>query len=120
MLLNIEIPEHLEKEEFLKIKNIPCHCKLEKGIFQLSIDCHPFKAIGTISDYSIKEINNRSAAYGGGAILYDHPAMVSLQELSNNLYKISYLSFFQSIKGWQNIVQNFEYSPIETDSFEEY
>lgn len=110
MILSVEVPEDLSIKEMLKRKDIPCFCKVNTKSL-LVFDFDPFLLEGKILEWDARKMNLLYPSLVGGDHTYYNHALVSIDKISENNYKISNLKFFESTLGWCPIIVDGEYAP---------
>lgn len=110
MMLSIKVPEDLRINEMLERTDIPCFCKVNTK-FLLIFDFDPFSLEGEILEWDIRKMSLLFPSLVGGDHTYHNHAMVSIDKLTEDHYKISNLKFFNSYFGWCPIIIDGEYAP---------
>lgn len=110
MILSIHIPTDLRINELIKREDIPCFCKIDAK-FILTFDFDPFLLKGEILEWDTERLNLLYPSGVGGEYTYYNHAMVSIDKVSENQYKMLSLKFFQPYLGWCSIIIDGEYAP---------
>ena len=105
MKLIINFAKDLLSQSLVQQKNIPCLCKI--GInFEVHFPCLQYEKFGLVEDWDRKELEWRAPAGAGGAWTHHRCCLISLEPVSDGVYKIEDLSMFYEDMGWLPVLKN--------------
>lgn len=110
MILHIELPQNFVAEEMARQRDIPCLCRVATDFELLFQEPLPVAA-GLVTGWDSNLLNDRAMAGAGGEHTHYSFAMVTLEKMTQNVFKIMDLSFFNRSVGWCPILMNGEYGP---------
>lgn len=110
MILSICILTDLRINELIKREDIPCFCKIDAK-FTLTFDFNPFLLTGEILEWDTERMTLLYPSGAGGKYTHYNHAMVSIDKVSENQYKVISLKFFEAYLGWCSIIVDGEYAP---------
>ncbi|MGP5210293.1 hypothetical protein [Psychrobacter sp. JB385] len=110
MILSMCIPTDLRINELIKREDIPCFCKIDAK-FILTFDFAPFSLIGEIVELDTERLSLLYPSGVGGKYTYYNHAMVSIDKVSENQYRVTSLKFFEVYLGWCSIIVDGNYAP---------
>lgn len=110
MILIIDMPKDLRLNELIKREDIPCFCEIATK-FILTFDFAPFLIVGELIKWELEKINLRYPSRVGGNYSYYNHAMVSIDRISENKFKVKSLKFFENSLGWIPIIIAGDYAP---------
>lgn len=109
MKLHIDFKDIISADSLVKQEKIPCFIQAGKNFNILFPEPCP-NVIGTVSDWDIWLLHERAPSRVGGNYMYQELGMITLKELSKNVYQIYDLYIFSPYSGWLKIVEKGEYA----------
>ena len=110
MNLVIEFPKNLVTISLLKLRKIPCFCKVAHD-FEISFHAPAPEVTGKVSEWDEYRLNNTVCPGVGGKYAHYTNGLITLKEINLNFYQIVELFFFDRRFGWCPVIQGGDYAP---------
>lgn len=105
MILTVSFPNTLTSEALLQQKNIPCLSRIAEK-FEVVFQSPFSDVVGCVSEWKMKEIDERVPANAGGKYTHYSSSLITLQAIDKDRYFIKDLSLFDTYVGWCSVVDD--------------
>lgn len=110
MMLKIKFPDNLITGMLSKQKNIPCRVQVSDKFEVMFFTVIP-DTLGIVYDWDRELFEERAMAGAGGMYTHYKPALITLNQESDDIYEIVELSLFYNDFGWCPVIHNGAYAP---------
>ena len=109
MILHIEFPNNYTTMNLMQQIKIPCLIQVSNN-FYVKFDVTNPSVTGVMTEWEPLLFEERAVARAGGEFIYEEPALITLHEIGDNLYKVHDLFVFYNDFGWCAVIDNGEYA----------
>ncbi|WP_141261634.1 hypothetical protein [Komagataeibacter diospyri] len=109
MKLRISFPDNFISEMTIDQKFVPCLCKISRD-FEIEFRAPLQEVVGIVSEWDIELINERAPAGMGGKYTYYADGEISIERISDDMYRILDLKMFYPASGWRPVIKDGDYA----------